>query len=600
MNSIMDSLKQIGIVLLLSLIAASCSDFLGQVPDDRLTLDQTFSEENTVEDFLADIYSRLPNETQRFVGGNNGPWTGASDEAEFVWSYYFQNSINIGAWDATTGHVNDVWANYYQGIRSATYFMQNVDKCDACDKSRVIRYKAEARALRAIFYYNLMRIYGPVVTFGNELLPPDASLDQVQKARTPFDDGVNFVVNQLDSAAVNLPATPPNNAYYGRMTKPYLQGIKSNLLLLAASPLFNGNTDYASLQNPDGTQLISQQYDESKWERAANAAKEFIDQYVPGTFSLYRKNGPDGQFSPYLSCRDVVLDDWNSEIIMARPGAGIDQYAKTPYHSGSASENRGAGGLGATQTIVDAYFMANGRPIDDPQSGYRESGFSEFQAPYDSEARRTYNPWTNREPRFYVGITYNGSQWLNTDPQPIITKTWYEGNSGKRIGGNDYTPTGYIVRKHVGIGSGNTTIPMMRLAEIYLNYVEALNEYDPGNPNILEYLNRIRNRAGIPEYGSENLPAPSSQEEMREAIRHERQVELAFEDKRYFDTRRWKIAEETAGGPKYGMDINATPESEFYNEVAFEERVFEQKHYLYPIPQDEVNIDANLVQNPGW
>ncbi|MCW9706481.1 RagB/SusD family nutrient uptake outer membrane protein [Fodinibius salsisoli] len=597
----MDSLKHLGTVLLLALIVGSCSDFLGQVPDDRLTLDQTFSEENTVEDFLADIYSRLPNDNQRWwTGGNNGPWTGASDEAEFVWSYYFQNSVNIGAWDATTGHVSEMWSNYYQGIRSATYFMQNVDQCRACDQGRIIRYKAEARALRAIFYYNLMKIYGPVVMFGNELLPPDASLDQVQKKRTPYDEGVDFVVNQLDSASIDLPATPPNNAYYGRMTKPYLQGIKSNLLLLAASPLYNGNTDYASLQNPDGTQLISQQYDESKWERAANAAKEFIDEYVPGTFSLYRKNGPDGQFSPYLSTRDVVLEDWNSEIIMARPGAGVDQYAKTPYHSGSASENRGAGGLGATQTIVDAYFMENGRPIDDPQSGYQESGFSDYQAPYDSEARRTYNPWTNREPRFYVGITYNGSQWLNTDPQPIITKTWYEGNSGKRIGGNDYTPTGYIVRKNVGVGSGNTTIPMMRLAEIYLNYVEALNEYDPGNPDILEYLNRIRNRAGIPEYGSENLPAPSSQELMREAIRHERQVELAFEDKRYFDTRRWKIAEETAGGPKYGMDINATPESEFYNEVAFEERIFEQKHYLYPIPQDEVNIDANLVQNPGW
>src|SRR5699024_10132771 len=157
-----------------------------------------------------------------------------------------------------------------------------------------------------------------------------------------------------------------------------------------------------------------------------------------------------------------------------------------------ASENTGSGGMGATQTMVDAYFMANGLPIDDPNSGYQETGFSTFQAPYDFEERRTFNQWVNREPRFYVGITYNGSLWLNTDPEPIVTKTWYQGNSGKQIGGNDFTRTGYIVRKNKGIGSGNETIPMIRLAEIYLNYVEALNEYDPGNPDILEYLNKIR------------------------------------------------------------------------------------------------------------
>ncbi|SHF96270.1 Starch-binding associating with outer membrane [Fodinibius roseus] len=599
----MNRFKRIGIFLVVVLFCVSCSDYLDQVPDDRLTLDETFTSENRVLDFLANVYSRLPSENQRWTGGNNGPWTGASDEAEFVWAYYYQNSVNLGAWDATTGHVNDVWSNYYQGIRAATYFMDNVDQCQECAPSRIERYKAEARALRAVFYYNLMRIFGPVVTLGNKTLPPDASLEQVQKARTPFDQGVNFVVNQLDSAAANLPATPPTNAYHGRMTKPYLQGVKVDLLLIAASPLFNGNTDYADLINPDGTQLVSQQYNESKWKRAADAAKEFIDAYVPGTFSLYRKNGPDGEFSPYLSTRDVVLDEWNREIIMARPGATVDQYARYPYHSGEDGNNRGAGGLGATQSIVDAYFMENGRPIDDPQSGYQETGFSQFQAPYDTEERRTFNQWVNREPRFYVGITYNNSLWLNTDPEPIITETWFEGNSGQQIGGNDYTPTGYIVRKHASTGGYSSepqTIVMMRLAEIYLSYAEALNEYDPGNPDILEFLNRIRNRAGIPEYGSDELEAPSSQEEMREAIHHERQVELAFEDKRYFDARRWKTAEEEFGGPMYSMDIFATPESEFYNKIVFEERVFEMRHYLYPIPQDEVNINSNLVQNPGW
>ena len=596
----MNTFKKSVAFLMLMLSAISCSGFLDQVPDDRLTQDVAFEQRGHVEDFLANIYSRLPHDTQRFVGGNNGPWTGASDEAEFVWPYYYQNEVNLGAWDATTGHVNDMWSNHYQGIRAATYFMENVEQCKQCDSGNVIRYKAEARALRAIFYYNLVRIFGPVITFGDTYLDPDASLEEVQIPRTPFDEVVEYVVNELDAAAVNLPESPPNGAYYGRMTRPFLMGIKSNLLLVAASPLFNGNPDYADLRNSEGVPLFSQQYDASKWERAASAAKEFLDQYDQSMFQLYRKNGPDGQYSPYLSTRDVVLDDWNVEIIMARPGASVDQYAKIPYHSGEASENRGSGGLGATQAIVDAYFMDNGLPIDHPESGYQESGFSQFQAPYDFQERETFNQWVNREPRFYTGITYNGSLWHNTNPQPIVTKTWYGGNSGRRIGGNDFTPTGYIVRKHAGVGSGPTTIVLMRLAEIYLNYVEALNEHNPGHPDILEYLNRIRNRAGIPEYGSAELAAPATQEEMREAIWRERRVELAFEEKRYFDVRRWKIAEETDNGPAYGLDIDAQSEEEFYRVVSFENRVFEQRHYLYPIPQNEINIVNGLVQNPGW
>lgn len=596
----MNILKRTGVFLVILLSAVSCSDFLSQVPDDRLTLEAAFEQRGQVEDFLANIYSRLPHETQRFVGGNNGPWTGASDEAEFVWPYYYQNEVNLGAWDATTGHVNDKWSNFYRGIRAATYFMDNVDQCLECDPDNVIRYKAEARALRAIFYYHLMRIYGPVVTFGDEYLSPDASMEELQLPRTPFDEGVNFVLDELDAAAVNLPASPPNNAYYGRMTKPFLAGIKSNLALVAASPQFNGNPDYANLVNPDGTPLFSQQVDVGKWERAANLAKEFLDAYDQSMFQLFRKNDANGEYSPYLSTRDVVLEDWNSEVIMARPNASVDQYAKLPYHSGEASENRGSGGLGATQVIVDAYFMANGRPIEDPESGYQESGFSQFQAPYDFQERETFNQWVNREPRFYTGITYNGSLWHNTNPQPIVTKTWYGGNSGRRIGGNDYTPTGYVVRKHAGVGSGTTSIILMRLAEIYLNYAEALNEYSPGHPDILEYINRIRNRAGIPEYGSAGLEAPATQDEMRAAIWRERQIELAFEDKRYFDTRRWLIAEETDNGPIYGMDIDAQNEADFYNVVPFENRVFEKRHYLYPIPQNEISIVDNLVQNPGW
>lgn len=286
------------------------------------------------------------------------------------------------------------------------------------------------------------------------------------------------------------------------------------------------------------------------------------------------------------------------------------QYDRTPYHTGSANETKGGGGLGATQNMVDAFFMDNGlSPYNsdgttNQGSGYASTGFSNFKAPFDVTSRSTYNMWVNREPRFYVNITYDNSLWLNTNTGNIITSTQYSGNSGAKNSGSDYSPTGYIVRKNVNTGSwstGGRSVLLYRLANIYLDYAEALNETDPGNTLGLYYLNRIRERAGIPMYGegSNALTIPTSQADMREAIRKERRVELAFENVRYFDTRRWKIAETTDSGPMYGLNVSADGTS-FYNITAFESRTFQKKHYLFPIPQTEIDIDKKLVQNTGW
>ncbi|UZR96713.1 RagB/SusD family nutrient uptake outer membrane protein [Chondrinema litorale] len=604
----MKNITKIYITILFLFLSFSCQEgFLDQVPDDRLGLEETFSHRNTLERFLANIYSQIPDEAgQRFVASSNaGPWTGGSDEAEFVWGFVTSNNMNIGAWDATSGFVSAFWSNYYRGIRSAGDFLENADKCVDCGDALITQYKAEARALRAIYYYYLMRMYGPIVIMGDENISPDAQFEDVQLPRSSMEDCVAYIAAQLDQASENLPIVPSNNDSYGRITKGFAQAIKAEALLLSASPLFNGNTDYADMVNNDGKQLISQTYEVSKWRAAADAYKAFIDEFVPSVYELYRENDADGNFSPYLSCRDVMLQDWNSEIIFARVAAGISsrQYELTPFHSGSSSEVRGSGGLGATQNMVDAYFTSNGRSIDDPASGYQESGFVTYQTPYDNQPREIYAQWANREPRFYVGITFDGSTWLNTNTGVVVTETHYTGNSGRAVGGNDYSPTGYIVRKGMALSdwrNGSRSLVLLRLANIYLGYAEALNEADPGNPDILNYLNLIRERAGVPEYGTNELPAPSTQEAMREAIHKERRVELAFENVRYFDTRRWKVAETTDNGPIYGLDINAQEVEDFYNRVSFEDRTFNKRHYLFPIPQDEVNTDKELIQNTGW
>lgn len=583
----------------------SCKKYLDQVPNDRLSLEETFKARSSAEMFLANVYNNIPDEfNQRFVGGNrnSGLWTGASDEAEYVWGFVQSNDVNIGNWDANSGFVSDFWINYYKGIRSATFFIMNVDKVQDMSAQLKNQYKAEAKALRAMFYYYLMRLYGPVVLLGDNYIAPDAAFNDVQLPRSSFDECVNYVQTELKDAADQLPIVPNNDSNYGRITKGIALAFRAQTLLMAASPLYNGNTDQAGLKNQDGKQLISQTYDANKWKVAADAYKEFIAQFVPGVYDLFRKNDSNGNFDPYLSCRDLWLTDWNKEVILARANNSLAtrQYEMTPYHQGAPSEKRGSGGLGATQNIVDAFFMANGKSIDDPTSGYVSSGNSTADTKYTKAG--TYNQWVNREPRFYVDITYNGSTWLNTNDGAVVTQLYNHGNSGKATGGNDYSPTGYIVRKMMGLGAwnvGGRTLMLLRLANIYLDYVEALNETSPGDPDILKYLNMIRDRAGIPQYGSADLPVPGSQDAMRVAIRKERRVELAFENVRFFDVRRWKIAEQTDNGPIYGLNISADLPA-FLQVVPFENRVFNKRHYFFPIPQKDVDTDKRLVQNLGW
>ncbi|MCH5599174.1 RagB/SusD family nutrient uptake outer membrane protein [Niabella ginsengisoli] len=598
-------MKYIIILLILTVSFTGCKRYLDQIPNDRLTLEETFRNRSTAERFLASVYSFVPREhSQRFVGNfNSGAWTGGSDEAEYLWGFVESNQINIGSWDVNSGFTKNFWRDYYKGIRNATFFIANIDNVtvDITDVQKR-QYKAEARALRAIYYFYLFRIYGPVVLLGNDVIEVDAPFQQLQLPRNTVDECIDYITSELDAAAVDLPVRPLNEANIARITKPIALGIKATALLYAASPLFNGNTDFASLKNNDGKQLIPQSNDASKWGKAAAAYKDFITQFVPTVFDLYRTNNSEGDFDPFLSCRDAILVDWNKETIFGRPDDdNARNYEVTPYHNGFASEVRGSGGLSATQRQVDAFFMSNGRPITDPASGYSTTGTSNFRAPDDNTDRQTFNQWVNREPRFYVNITYDNRRWLNTNSGDFVTRLYFQGNSGKGTS-NDYSPTGYIVRKGATTknwNQGNSVIILLRLANIYLDYVEALNEASPGDADILKYLNLIRERAGVPQYGSADLPAPSGQAAMRQAIRQEKQIELCFENVRYFDTRRWKIAPQTDNGPAMGLDIDS-PIPGFYNKKPFETRVFATRHYFFPIPIEDVNNDFELIQNPGW
>lgn len=608
-------------VSLLALTFSSCNkDYLNQVPDDMLTLEEIFNRRQLSEEYLANVYNYIRDEAHRT---NNTPWDILSDDND-VSQRNAAFQVNLGNWNASSNYWN-FWDHYYKGIRSATTFINNIDGNkqileDIQGVALIRQRKAEARFLRAFFYAELLKQYGPIIIIGDEEIDADLPIDdpRMQLPRSTYDECVNYIVSELDLAEQDLPVTHYTNEQqlasdFGRASKIMCRAVKSRVLLYSASPLFNGNSDYANFTNKDGTQLISSTYSVQKWERAANAAKSVIDyaEASNGALGLYTVT-TGGNIDGFLSYRDVFLDSWNKEWIIARNNANMGGYQRssTPrLASGYAS-------MGPTQQLIDTYRMVDGQkpinghnpdgsPIINSASGYTESGFTSFRAPGATRSVQTFNMYVNREPRFYATVTYSGSDWINTTSSlgTRSVQLYYTGESGKG-GSHDYSETGYLFRKNVSPTYHPTqnnvarAHVMMRYAEILLNYVEALNEYNPGHPDILKYLNAIRERGGIPP-----ITASLNQSEMREEIRTERRIELTMEHLRYFDTRRWKIAERTDGGPFYGMNVEAgtsNTDPAFFQRTRFETRVFRPAFYLFPIPQTEVQRNKNLVQNPGW
>jgi len=600
--------KSIYFILIAStIILFSCEKYLDKQPNDMLTIDEVFSTRLETEKYLASVYSYIPDP----LVCNGVNYTPLSDEADWVFNWPHQQ-INTGNWSPVNTPYN-IWAKYYQGIRSASTLIHRVGECQECEDLNpgiTVQYREEARVLRAFYYFLLIRQYGPVPLLPDEPLAIDAPLSEIQLPRNSYDECVDFIVSELDKAQAILPDNPTNTNDYGRATAGLARALKARVLLYAASPLWNGNSDYADFKNTDGKQLINQIYDENKWKKAAEAAKAIIDRMPDG---LYKKNDASGNFDPYLSYQYVFLDRWNKEVIWGRPRTGDEVRWE---RCASPRQLNGYIGLSPSQQLVDEYEMANGlspfakesttaNPVINPASGYTETGFSETATKYTKAG--IYNMYVGREPRFYATVGYNGMDWLykGADGKTITRVELYSTGKDGYNGSNDHSTTGYtsvkLVHPDSDVKNSKHVLKswiFFRLAEMYLNYAEALNEYDPTNTDIYKYINLVRERAGVPE-----IPSGLDQDELRQRIRHERRIELAFEEHRFWDVKRWKIAEETDAAPIYGMNVTAGTsftDLSFYKRTVAESRVFEKKHLLWPIPQSEIERNINLVQNPGW
>ncbi|MHA4811076.1 RagB/SusD family nutrient uptake outer membrane protein [Flavitalea flava] len=610
-------------VLCAAILSTGCTKYLDKKPDNLLTSDMLWQTKANAESYLYQVYG--------YVQAYQDDYTvlGASDETSCSVQGVNVRKMVAGNWNPQSGYW-DNFGSYYSGIRQSIVFENNVDKVPSNLMSDTLKkqYKSEVIFLRAWFYWKLLRQYGPVVKLTNTLSLND---DYNKYPRAPLDTCVDHINQLLDQAAQGLPAVWASSSNYGRPTKSSCLAVKSQLALLVASPLWNGNPRFAGFKNKDGISLAPIQYDAGKWKKAADAAKAVIDLHVNKLFTNLDEG--DASFDPYLSCRDVFLTNWNEEILFSTNMAGTWQWG---FEKRAAPAPGGYNMQNATQNVVDAFYMRNGRTIDDPVSGYTETGFAQLDDPAGygqgkDGVNRGYitgnaSMYVGREPRFYVDIQYNGKPVLpapNSDDRDFFSSDnnkdgrgraefYYGGKSG--VGSNNNGDiTGYDVLKNISPASNirydqaaYRPFIHIRYAEILLNYAEALNESDPGNPDILNYLNMVRQRAGIPNLETVYPSAVSDQNEMRKYILRERQVELCFESDRYFTL----IRRQMMGNPEvtaiYRMNTIANDNNlgfaftGYSTKILLQNRYWDDKMYLFPISQGEIDRDNALVQNPGW
>jgi hypothetical protein len=411
--------KLIAVICLLFSVA-SCSDYLDKAPDENLSLDDVFSNRNYAEGWLAGAYGMLPWEGYDNLWGDfpyrTSPFSTGSDEIESSLATSFGNNINRGDWNALNINSLTIWRNSYLGIRRANIVIDNADKIPTTDKEKT-NWVGEAYFFRAMFYFNLVRCWGSVPLVERTLTSDDDMLAYVRK---PVDQCIEQIVADCDEAYSRLDKQLPSSQY-GRANAIAALALKARALLYLASPLFNGGTagksgvpDLTKVTNLDGERLFPD-FNVERWKHAADAAKRCIDEALAAGYGLYVADNGD----PVQSYRELFSRPYNKEVLFARNN-GADIFLT---FSGYPRSQSGWGTLAVLQELVDEYEMAdgstpilgyqsNGEPIINGASGYSEENILVDQ-PGRYHPAGVHRMFTNREPRFYADINFNGQIGFN-------------------------------------------------------------------------------------------------------------------------------------------------------------------------------------------
>lgn len=575
----------------------ACEDYFDDVPNNATSLEDVFSNRGQTLAWLTNVYSYIPNFTERYASGTAMFWGPATMEGYLPWDWVETHNIIHGTMYPSTDFVNRIWREYYRAIQYANIYIANVDKCDRMPDSEKEWSKAECRALRAMFYFNMVKLYGPVPLVGDRIFGVDEATTEYMLPRASVDECFDYILAELDDilAGGHLVSQFTEGIYNaqmkGNMTQEAVEGLRSVVLLFRASYLYNGDPYFMDLANTDGKKLFPQTRDDQKWRDAKEAALDIINS---GKFTLTLRDVSDKlttdikKADPFYSVFAASRGSSdNEEMIYGRTSSSNETYSMVPRFGNLGSNyDKGGGAYSVPLQFLDLFFTAEGKRIDDEGSGYFTYDNDNIPTAVRgdeaiiqaTECKDTYNTpeinhsyfriasghpvmkqFYDREARFYLNITFQNRPWDFDKDTPVEME--YNGNSGPNGSTHDYPIFGTITRKLYYSKTSNWDMAMvLRLGEIYLNAAEACAELNELT-DAIKYLNTIRARAGVAEYKSSpadattgargrakiDLPA-YDQETVLKAIYRERILELSYESKHYFDVRRWGVANGTWRG----------------------------------------------------
>lgn len=635
--------KKIYIILIVfASIFNSCEkDFLNVVPDNIAVLDNAFANRANAIQYLYGVYSTLPSVLnyawQPGLLGGDEIWLPPGGTAE---TNYPTMQIAKGLQSATSPYAGR-WNgshkdNYYIGIRNANIFISRIDDVLEMSETERRQWKAEAKFLKAYYHFKLIQMYGPVIIADN-LIPISEEAPEVLNARrNTIDESFNYVIQLMDETIEDLPLyLQSENSNLGRITRPIAAALKARVAMYYASPLFNGNGAYSDFVNSDGERFFPVE-DASKWDLAATACKEAIDMVQEVGVRLYQTTDfdPRQDISDFTllksTLRSRVTEEWNKEIIWGDSNSDSRylQQLTTPRLYPNTTNGR-IGDHCATLRIAEMYYSENGVPIEEDVN-YNYQNRYKLQTATDADLHRiqvgeqTAVLNFNREPRFYADLGFDRGEWYG-NARYNDTEPWFlYARSGENTGiqtddfQDEVSATGYWIKKLVKIGSEHSqegayyvpyefSFPLIRLADLYLYYAEALNEVKSiPDAEVYEYIDLVRDRAGLESVvdswnnNSNNPSKPTSKDGMREIIQQERMIELSFEAARFWDLRRWKLSKQYMNEPIRGWNIFGEKANDYYNVSDIYFPKFDEKNYLWPIPEGEIIQNPNLDQNPGW
>jgi hypothetical protein len=634
--------KYLAIILCSVSLFISCEDYLDIVPDGTQELSLLFNRKETAYNALANCYSYLPQNDGTYASYvllSDAVAVPVPKEPNAIKVMKGQQSVSsplMGYWSGFSA-VGRGQGSLWEGIRSCNTLVENIDLVVDMTQEEKNQWKAEANFLKAYFHFLLVSNYGPIpiVDVNLAISAPDTA---VRLDRKTVDECFSYIVETIDAAITNLPEKVLGNNDIGRIDKVIAKAIKAKALLYSASPLFNGNSSlYGNFVNADGAHFFNQNFDNSKWERTVIATKEALDAaiaqgagmyYYTDTAPLFDTN--NFQFKlvrDQYNSRFAITDPWNSELLWGNSSPVANgQYwqiqspamMKDPT---SSSVEASWQWLSPSLRMAETYYTKNGLPISEDLSfeyadRYNATNIDFNQRFYAQFANRTAKLNLNREARFYAALGFD--RGINRTWGSLWELKMRKGETHGRVANTgDYLVTGYALKKLVHQDSEgdayNKAItypwPVVRLSELYLNYAEALNEFSGPSVEVYTALNKIRERAGIPNVEeawsnaayAATLNKHLTQEGLREIIQQERMIELAFEGHRYYDIRRWKLAEEYFTTPIQGWSVDEESEANYYQVMDVSQRSFNApRDYLQPISFTEMSRNPNLIQNPGW